>query len=303
MGISKKANNIYITVRDTYTSISGSSYEEAEEVIIEATNGDLELISQKKVIMQGLGNGKGDDKSKKTQLLITKVEGKDNANPYEEVTYKVTKYNQDKVSENDKKCIQWAIKIDGKQEILKEKGEELKLTIKEEWAEKEVIVMPFLKKAIDKVAVRVKILNKNPLKKHKEYVKHTLAEWAERYKDFKWNEIATEAGWHQGLPLGPNREWRYLINPIDGNVMDMRHVLVVGYGCGEKVGDIVEYSQSLSESTRGSAFDPQDYYSNKVGAYFYQLRHSGKWKSDSWSYDFKRFIETQYKTLFNNYEK
>ena len=238
MGIFKKANNIYITVRDTYTSISGSSYEEAEEVIIEATNGDLELISQKKVIMQGLGNGKGDDKSKKTQLLITKVEGKDNANPYEEVTYKVTKYNQDKVSENDKKCIQWAIKIDGKQEILKEKGEELKLTIKEEWAEKEVIVMPFLKKAIDKVAVRVKILNKNPLKKHKEYVKHTLAEWAERYKDFKWNEIATEACWDQGQPLGPNK-----------------------------------------------------------------LRHSGKWKNDSWSYDFKRFIETQYKTLFNNYEK
>ena len=56
MGIFKKANNIYITVRDTYTSISGSSYEEAEEVIIEATNGDLELVSQKKVIMQGLGN-------------------------------------------------------------------------------------------------------------------------------------------------------------------------------------------------------------------------------------------------------
>ena len=56
MGIFKKANNIYITVRDTYTSISGSSYEEAEEVIIEATNGDLELVSQKKVVMQGLGN-------------------------------------------------------------------------------------------------------------------------------------------------------------------------------------------------------------------------------------------------------
>ena len=34
--------------------------------------------------------------------------------------------------------------------------------------------MPFLKKAIDKVAVRAKILNKTPLKKHKKYVKHTL---------------------------------------------------------------------------------------------------------------------------------
>ena len=56
MGIFKRANNIYITVRDTYTSIGGTSYEEAEEVIIEATNGDLELVSQKKVVMQGLGN-------------------------------------------------------------------------------------------------------------------------------------------------------------------------------------------------------------------------------------------------------
>ena len=146
MGIFKKANNIYITVRDTYTSISGSSYEEAEEVIIEATNGDLELVSQKKVVMQGLGNGKGDDKSKKTQLLVTKVEGKNTAIPYEKVTYKVTKYNQDKVSENDKKRIQWAIKIDGEQEILKEKGEKLVLTIKDEWAAKEIIVMPFLVK-------------------------------------------------------------------------------------------------------------------------------------------------------------
>ena len=160
MGIFKKANNIYITVRDTYTSISGSSYEEAEEVIIEATNGDLELVSQKKVVMQGLGKGKGDDKNNKTQLLVTKVEGKNSANPYEKVTYKVTKYNQDKVSENDKKRIQWAIKIDGKQEILKEKGEKLFLTIKEEWAEKEIIVMPFLVKPMEKVSEKTKVVLK-----------------------------------------------------------------------------------------------------------------------------------------------
>ena len=31
-------------------------------------------------------------------------------------------------------------------------------------------------------------------------MKHTLTGWAERYKDFKWNEIATEAGWDQGQP-------------------------------------------------------------------------------------------------------
>ena len=35
---------------------------------------------------------------------------------------------------------------------------------------KKIIMMPFLKKTIDKVAVRVKILNKNLLKKHKKNI-------------------------------------------------------------------------------------------------------------------------------------
>ena len=56
MGIYKKANNIYITVRDTYTMRAGTSYEEAEEVTITATE-EIELISAKKVIMQGLEGG------------------------------------------------------------------------------------------------------------------------------------------------------------------------------------------------------------------------------------------------------
>ena len=56
MGIFKKANNIYITVRDTYTIRGGTSYEEAEEVTITATD-EIELISAKKVIMQGLNGG------------------------------------------------------------------------------------------------------------------------------------------------------------------------------------------------------------------------------------------------------
>ena len=56
MGIFKKANNIYITVRDTYTSISGTSYEEAEEVTITATD-EINLISVDKVVMQGLNGG------------------------------------------------------------------------------------------------------------------------------------------------------------------------------------------------------------------------------------------------------
>lgn len=56
MGIYKRANNIYITVRDTYTISAGTSYEEAEEVIIRATD-EINLVSAKKVIMQGLNGG------------------------------------------------------------------------------------------------------------------------------------------------------------------------------------------------------------------------------------------------------
>jgi len=141
----------------------------------------------------------------------------------------------------------------------------------------------------------------DPLKKHKNEVKHTLEEWKDRYKDKSWKEITTEAGWKQGQPLGPNSEWRYILNPIDGNVMDMRHVVVVGYGYGENIGNLIEHIQFALGQT-GSAYDPQDYYSNKVGAYFSQLRSLGSWSSSSWAYDFKRFIDTQYSTLFKTYK-
>ncbi|WP_123873994.1 hypothetical protein [Capnocytophaga canimorsus] len=88
---------------------------------------------------------------------------KEEAQPNEKVTYKVTKYSQEKVTENDKKSIQWAIKIDGKQEVLKEKGEKLVLTIKEEWAGKEIIVMPFLVKPTEKVSKKTRVIQREIL--------------------------------------------------------------------------------------------------------------------------------------------
>ncbi|QED38948.1 hypothetical protein FK178_15020 [Antarcticibacterium arcticum] len=141
--------------------------------------------------------------------------------------------------------------------------------------------------------------HQDPLKKYKDRA-ISLEKWQDIYRDKSWQEIATEGGWKQGQPLGPTH--RYVINPIDGNVMDMRHVVIVGYGYGENVGSIIEHVQNIHPSTRASAYDPQDYYSNKVGANFFQLRHTGNWSSNSWAYDFKRFIYTHYKTLFNNYK-
>jgi len=146
-----------------------------------------------------------------------------------------------------------------------------------------------------------KMMQEDPLKKHAGKVKHSLEEWESRYKDMSWNEIATEAGWKEGQPLGPNKEWRYIKAP-DGNIMDMRHVVVVGYGYGENAGRMIEHAQNFRASTKGSAYDPQDYYSNKIGAYYYQMRHSGSWASNSFAYDFRRFIVVHYRTLFSTYK-
>lgn len=84
--------------------------------------------------------------------------------------------------------------------------------------------------------------------------------------------------------------------------MDVRHVSIVKYGYGEGIGNIVEHLQNLVPRMRPSAFAPQDYYSNKIGAHFYQLRHSGSWSSNSWAYDFGRFIDVHYSALFDNYK-
>jgi hypothetical protein len=135
-----------------------------------------------------------------------------------------------------------------------------------------------------------------------EHFRGTLcgAGWEARYEDKSWGEIATEAGWKQGQPLGPHSDWRYIKAP-DGRVMDMRHVSIVGYMYGQVAGDAIEHIQfALGQS--GSAYDPQDYFSNKIGAMFNQLRSMGSWSSNSWAYDFKRFIDVHYKTLFSTYK-
>lgn len=65
MAIIKKAKNINIQVANNYTSLCKVSYEESEEVIMEATKGNLNLSSQKRVIMQGFGREpKASEKSK-----------------------------------------------------------------------------------------------------------------------------------------------------------------------------------------------------------------------------------------------
>lgn len=129
----------------------------------------------------------------------------------------------------------------------------------------------------------------DPLKKHLEKA-IPLDEWVEKYKDYSYFKIITEEGWKDGQPLGPEK--RYVINPRDGNVMDMRHVMVVGYGYGNPFGDLIEHLQNLRASTRPSAYDPQDYYSNEIGDSFanYTVLNPSEWSRDSWAIGFSKFI-------------
>lgn len=150
-------------VGGVYTKITGGDYKmytEGDTIISAAGKNDF--ANAEKVII-GTNPEKMNFRGKGGTLLITKVESepKGEVLPNQKVIYKVTEYSEKEVTENDKNRIQWAIKIDDKQEVLKEKGEKLKLTIKEEWAGKEIIVMPFLVKPDEeKVSKKTKIIVK-----------------------------------------------------------------------------------------------------------------------------------------------
>ena len=94
----------------------------------------------------------------------------------------------------------------------------------------------------------------------------TLDEWTRQYSSSSLDDIQNEAG---GTFLGSRDggpKIRYVINPVDNNVMDMRHVMVVGYKFGYKGGNLVEKIQAIFKQP--SAYDSQDYYSNFIGASF-----------------------------------
>ncbi|WP_261510981.1 hypothetical protein [Chryseobacterium paludis] len=74
MAIVKKANNITLQVFNNYTSLSKTSNESSEEVIIEALKQNLELSSQKRTIMQGFGkDAEKKDKPAESKLLEIKI--------------------------------------------------------------------------------------------------------------------------------------------------------------------------------------------------------------------------------------
>jgi len=98
--------------------------------------------------------------------LIREISGEKEATCNQTVKYKVTRYNRDAadISEADKKNIKWAVKVDDKQEELKEKGEAIELKIKKEWEGKEIIVMAYMQSPSEKVSVKTDVCSKEVIR-------------------------------------------------------------------------------------------------------------------------------------------
>lgn len=84
---------------------------------------------------------------------------------------------------------------------------------------------------------------------------------------------------------------RYVRNPHDGKVLDMRHMLIVGK-LPTIVGNLLEVGQWLDGQPSG--MNPQDFYSNNVGYQFY-MQYSG-----ILNYFYPREFTNQLQNFFNS---
>jgi RHS repeat-associated protein len=132
----------------------------------------------------------------------------------------------------------------------------------------------------------------DPLKDAHGHPVYTLEQFLEANKGKSFNEIINQRKVRNGMAGGP--EMRMVQNPRDGNIMDMRHVMVVGYQYGRVGGYLFEITQWVRGIAQ--AFNGQDLYSNAIGDdfNFYSFskvqddlgRPLTNWKATDWSKDF-----------------
>lgn len=120
----------------------------------------------------------------------------------------------------------------------------------------------------------------------------------EANKGKSFDEIINQRKVRNGLAGGP--EMRMVRNPLNGNIMDMRHVMVVGYQYGQFYGYLFELSQWVRGL--GQAFNGQDLYSNAIGEYFFYYSYpirpyenagimgKSESKTGDWSQDFYNWM-------------
>lgn len=132
----------------------------------------------------------------------------------------------------------------------------------------------------------------------------TLEQFLEENRGKSYFEIINQRPKRDGMPGGP--KMRMVRNPNDDKIMDMRHVMVVGYGAAALTGsnyitgniiglgiEIVQwFGPWFGKDSRGSAFDKQDFYSNNIGANFcsYYLPYRYLF-SDDWTTSFVNWMK------------
>lgn len=89
--------------------------------------------------------------------LVTSVKGEEMALPTHTVKYTVTGYNLATIGASDRERVKWLVRVDGRDELLSQRGETLELTIKPEWTGKDVTVMPYLRKPNEEVSVKTTV--------------------------------------------------------------------------------------------------------------------------------------------------
>ncbi len=96
----------------------------------------------------------------------------------------------------------------------------------------------------------------------------SMRSWCAHFNGMSMRDINDETNWFKKIFAGfIDENWRYVIDPANSNyVLDMRHVIFVGFHAGVTYGNMIEFSQTIAGNASGH--DWQDYISNEIGNSF-----------------------------------
>jgi len=141
-GVFVKGQTINYDDGGAYSSNGSDSETDDMAVITEADDTDDDTESEDNDEMDSGSDLPEPETGTKKRLLVMEVTGKNNAKTGETITYKVSRYTINDVDPNAKEKTRWAIGVDGGiSECRKKYGEEVKITMEERWAGKEISVM------------------------------------------------------------------------------------------------------------------------------------------------------------------
>jgi len=104
-----------------------------------------------------LKSGESNNVATSAKVVIKEVKGPQTASLGQKADYCVARYSTDNVSEEVRKKVRWAVSVDGMREEQKAIGEKITIEIKNEWVDKEIIVMACMNSFSEKVSQRTAV--------------------------------------------------------------------------------------------------------------------------------------------------